>query len=91
LEGSVAVVSAFVEQHPKCPRGSGEESIECEAERGILLVVSHLTMKWKNQTGSQKKQAKKRNAVRKETEGSAGSAPPLSLHFFSTLIFSSRA
>lgn len=49
------------------------ESIESEVERGLLLGVSNLAMKWKNQTGSQKKQAKKRSAVQKETEGSAGS------------------
>jgi hypothetical protein len=30
-------------------------------------------MKWKNQTGSQKKWAKKRSALLKETEGSTGS------------------
>lgn len=50
------------------------ESIESESERGLLLGVSNLAMKWKNQTGSQKKQAKKRSAVPKETEGSAGSS-----------------
>lgn len=73
LEGSAAVFSAFVEKQSKCPRGSEKEPIESEAERGLLLGVSNLIMKWKNQTGSEKKQAKKRNAVCKETEGTAGS------------------
>jgi hypothetical protein len=40
---------------------------------GSLFGVSNLIVKWKNHTGSQKKRAKKRNAVLNETKGSAGS------------------
>jgi hypothetical protein len=70
--GSAAGSYAAVEKWPKCLRGYGEGSAEGKAERGLLMGVSSLTIKRRNQTGLQTKWARKRKALLKEAECSAG-------------------
>jgi hypothetical protein len=57
---------------PQSLRDPGEGSVEGETERGLLVGVSNLTTK-KNQTGSQKKGARKK-ALLREDESLAGSS-----------------
>jgi hypothetical protein len=50
----------------------GKASIEGEAERGLLIGRNNLTIKYMNWTNCQKKQSRRRSAVFKNADGSAG-------------------